>query len=363
MGQFNKMKLGEFGVGKITKQNATKDAPIGSEYSNVKKLGLGSGKPKIHNKKATKNSDPNTLFNLGITESVDASSLKPFVKFCIKSLELKSVPKIIITKKKLDGTFGYYDTDAKTLTVSSSDRHLADIMRTLAHELVHLAQDEQNQDIDGSDGSKHENQANAVAGVLMRKWADKDPSLFENAVTPMLYHATYKPFLNSIMKNGLGGSGAQTQWEDSKPGYVYLAKDPEVAVSHAEANEEVPDEYIDDIVVLSIDASQLDQDNLEDDPNVQDDDSTLAYKGIIPSTAFNVQIDELKIEKPEDIEENFADGKVKGKSRPGRVKKAGASCKGSVTDLRAKAKKYSGERAKMYHWCANMKSGRKKSKS
>jgi cytidylate kinase len=293
------MKLGEFGVGKITKQNATKDAPIGSEYSNVKKLGLGSGKPKIHNKKATKNSDPNTLFNLGITESVDAASLKPFVKFCIKSLKLKSVPKIVITKKKLDGTFGYYDTDAKTLTVSLNDRHQADVMRTLAHELVHLAQDEQNQDIDGSDGSKHENQANAIAGVIMRKWAGKDPSLFENAVTPMLYHATYKPFLNSIMKNGLGGSGAQTQWEDSKPGYVYLAKDPVVAVSHAEANEEVPDEYIDDIVVLSIDASQLDQDNLENDPNVMDDDSTLAYKGIIPSNAFSVQIDELKIEKPD----------------------------------------------------------------
>jgi hypothetical protein len=58
--------------------------------------------------------------------------------------------------------------------------------------------------------------------------------------------------------------------------------------------------------------------------------------------------------------ENFADGKKKGKSRPGRVKKAGASCKGSVTSLRSKAKKASGERAKMYHWCANMKSGRKK---
>jgi hypothetical protein len=58
--------------------------------------------------------------------------------------------------------------------------------------------------------------------------------------------------------------------------------------------------------------------------------------------------------------ENFADGKVKGKSRPGRVKKSGASCKGSVTKLRKQAKKASGERAKMYHWCANMKSGRKK---
>lgn len=62
----------------------------------------------------------------------------------------------------------------------------------------------------------------------------------------------------------------------------------------------------------------------------------------------------------ESVAENFADGKVKGKSRPGRVKRAGASCAGSVTDLRARAKKYGGERGRMYHWCANMKSGRKK---
>jgi 5'(3')-deoxyribonucleotidase len=62
----------------------------------------------------------------------------------------------------------------------------------------------------------------------------------------------------------------------------------------------------------------------------------------------------------EHIEENFADGKVKGKSRPGRVKRAGASCNGSVTSLRKRAKNASGERAKMYHWCANMKSGRNK---
>ena len=60
------------------------------------------------------------------------------------------------------------------------------------------------------------------------------------------------------------------------------------------------------------------------------------------------------------MDENFADGKVKGKSRPGRVKRAGASCKGSVSELRKKAKNSSGEKAKMYHWCANMKSGRKK---
>ena len=64
--------------------------------------------------------------------------------------------------------------------------------------------------------------------------------------------------------------------------------------------------------------------------------------------------------KDQDVAENFADGKVKGKSRPGRVKRAGASCSGSVTDLRQRAKNASGERARMYHWCANMKSGHKK---
>ena len=68
-------------------------------------------------------------------------------------------------------------------------------------------------------------------------------------------------------------------------------------------------------------------------------------------------------DKPGDdahVDENFADGKKKGKSRPGRVKRSGASCNGSVTALRKRAKNASGEKAKMYHWCANMKSGKKK---
>jgi hypothetical protein len=75
----------------------------------------------------------------------------------------------------------------------------------------------------------------------------------------------------------------------------------------------------------------------------------------VPVGGEYMNVKKLKLAK-----ENFADGKKKGKSRPGRVKRAGASCKGSVSSLRSKAKKYGGERGKMYHWCANMKSGRKK---
>lgn len=75
----------------------------------------------------------------------------------------------------------------------------------------------------------------------------------------------------------------------------------------------------------------------------------------VPVGGEYMNVKKLKLAK-----ENFADGKKKGKSRPGRVKRAGASCKGSVSSLRAKAKKYGGEKGKMYHWCANMKGGRKK---
>jgi len=79
----------------------------------------------------------------------------------------------------------------------------------------------------------------------------------------------------------------------------------------------------------------------------------------VPTGGEYINVKKLKLEWA-GFSENFADGKKKGKSSPGRVKKSGASCNGTVTSLRKKAKNASGEKAKMYHWCANMKSGRKK---
>jgi len=86
----------------------------------------------------------------------------------------------------------------------------------------------------------------------------------------------------------------------------------------------------------------------------------IEYKVVTVHTRLKAGAGQRIIYLEDAVEENFADGRVKGKSRPGRVKRAGASCSGSVTDLRSKAKRASGERARMYHWCANMKSGKKK---
>jgi hypothetical protein len=84
--------------------------------------------------------------------------------------------------------------------------------------------------------------------------------------------------------------------------------------------------------------------------------ATRAWKTNRPISVYLFRDDQLS----DELDENFADGKVKGKSSPGRVKRAGARCDGSVTDLRQREKNASGERAKMYHWCANMKSGKSK---
>lgn len=56
--------------------------------------------------------------------------------------------------------------------------------------------------------------------------------------------------------------------------------------------------------------------------------------------------------------ENFADGKKPG--RKGLAKRSGVNCGASVSSLRKTAKNSSGEKARMAHWCANMKAGRAK---
>lgn len=57
------------------------------------------------------------------------------------------------------------------------------------------------------------------------------------------------------------------------------------------------------------------------------------------------------------VTENFADGKKPG--RKGLAKRMGVDCGKSETALRKIAKNSSGERQRMAHWCANMKSGKK----
>jgi hypothetical protein len=51
-------------------------------------------------------------------------------------------------------------------------------MRTIAHELVHYQQKTLHRKGKSSAGSKHENEANAVAGEIVRKYGQKHPEIF-----------------------------------------------------------------------------------------------------------------------------------------------------------------------------------------
>ena len=102
--------------------------------------------------------------------------VKHLLTICKHELELESLPKIRLLDYSLgSSSFGEFDGEIKVVT---KDRHPIDIMRTLAHELVHFKQLKDNIELDGNDGSDTENAANALAGTIMRKFAHQYPDYF-----------------------------------------------------------------------------------------------------------------------------------------------------------------------------------------
>ena len=78
-------------------------------------------------------------------------------------------------------SLGMYNPSTDKLLVIKGSRMTADILRTLAHELVHRKQDELKplSAEDGKTGSDIENEANAAAGILLRQFGAYRPEIFE----------------------------------------------------------------------------------------------------------------------------------------------------------------------------------------
>ena len=105
--------------------------------------------------------------------------VRHLLKICKADLGLDNVPEIQLLNKPLESdSFGEFD--GKSIRVVAKDRHPIDVMRTLAHELAHHRQAMEGRELDGSDGSEDENEANAVAGMIMRKFAHQHPEYFLN---------------------------------------------------------------------------------------------------------------------------------------------------------------------------------------
>ena len=127
-------------------------------------------------------------YGKGVSFMDDRNSLyrvmvKKLLRIAKGVLGITTVPpiRIIYNNDAILGTaFGLF-TDK--IQVVAKNRHPVDVMRTLAHELVHWQQICDNRIMDGSTGSDIENEANAIAGIIMRLFAEAHPEYFKvNAV-------------------------------------------------------------------------------------------------------------------------------------------------------------------------------------
>lgn len=131
------------------------------------------------------------LKKMKIQELLIESIIKPdlldkFLRHCSEELSLESLPKINLLNDKEYSiehkSFGGYRPGEQSIVLSVRDRHPVDIFRTLAHELTHYKQDLEGQldnDNVGDTGSPQENEANAMAGIIMRNFGQKFPEVFE----------------------------------------------------------------------------------------------------------------------------------------------------------------------------------------
>jgi hypothetical protein len=118
-----------------------------------------------------------------------AEIIANFINFAKEALELKALPKIKFigdnSWSKSKGTFGEYTNETNSLVVYIKNRNLADICRTLAHEMTHHKQNEMGlmTSKSGETGSPIENDAHDVAGIIMREYGKIQPLIYESKVT------------------------------------------------------------------------------------------------------------------------------------------------------------------------------------
>jgi cytidyltransferase-like protein len=126
----------------------------------------------------------NETLNEGKLTEKQNDTIYTFLKFATKELGLKKLPKLTIShdtkKSKAHHTFGYFDPNNNSIWIYFGDRVMADVLRTLAHELVHRKQEEEGRikPDSGKTGSTIENEANAKAGVLLRKFGKNHPEIY-----------------------------------------------------------------------------------------------------------------------------------------------------------------------------------------
>ena len=103
-----------------------------------------------------------------------------FLPFAKKELKIKDLPKIkfVDDKKFARRIAAFGQIKDNQIIIDVGGRHPMDILRTLAHELIHYRQHKLGVNGSGAAGSPTENESNRLAGIIMRKFGEKHSNLF-----------------------------------------------------------------------------------------------------------------------------------------------------------------------------------------
>jgi len=137
---------------------------------------------KCHPEKLPKNSLNESIMH---NDKVDAKKVADFVNFAKEYLGIDDGVKVALAFTRTPDlrTTAYYNfSDDGYIKIYAKDRAIIDICRSIAHELVHHLQFLEGRLLDavkdGEDGSPIENEANAVAGIIIRKWGKLHPEIY-----------------------------------------------------------------------------------------------------------------------------------------------------------------------------------------
>ena len=110
--------------------------------------------------------------------------LDKFVLFVKEQLELKTVPTVKIQNNRdgLKTTANYdYTKENKIIKVCAKNRALVDVCRSIAHEMVHHKQfEDERLKVQPPDiGGEIEDEANAKAGQYIKMYSKEDPNIYD----------------------------------------------------------------------------------------------------------------------------------------------------------------------------------------
>ncbi|MHA2010476.1 MAG: hypothetical protein ACXACY_25200 [Candidatus Hodarchaeales archaeon] len=122
------------------------------------------------------------LMNYG--DNINESIVDDFIEFGKNELSLGDGFNVRLTNDSDElETLASYDMSKNEISVMSKNRAIPDIIRSIAHEMVHHKQNElgdlKGNPEEGEDGSPWEDQANSKAGEIVRRFGKEFPEIYD----------------------------------------------------------------------------------------------------------------------------------------------------------------------------------------